>query len=142
MTQSRWMFGASVLTLACLGGLLGGTAVYWSRQPEFPLYGYIFDACLAVVLLFSIQQFRRRMAETCDEFAVAKKRLATQVGLMTGFMMFMVMSLLPHLLPHSYHAVLAPMDGYEGFNLGQTFGMLPFAVGMIVGQIAAWMKYR
>ncbi|MEI9903647.1 MAG: hypothetical protein WDN06_06430 [Asticcacaulis sp.] len=142
MTQSRWMFGAGVLTLACLGGLLGGTAVYWSHQPQFPLYGYIFDACVAAVLVFSVLRLKRWKAKISDEFTVAKQRIATQVGLTTGFVLFVILSLLPHLLPHFYRGVLAPFDGYEGFNLGQTFGMLPFAIGIVVGQVAAWMKYR
>ncbi len=142
MTRSGWMFGAGVVTLACLGGLLGGTAVYWSNQPQFPLYGYIFDACVAVVLVFSLLRLKRWKAETSDEFAIAKKRIATQVGLMTGFMLFLVLSLLPHLMPHTYRNLLAPMDGYEGFNLGQACGILPFAIGMVIGQIAAWWRFR
>ena len=142
MAKSQWMFGLGVVGLACLGGLLGGTAVYWSHQPEFPLYGYIFDACLAAVLVFSLLRLKRWKAEMSDEFTVAKKRIATQVGLMTGFVLFLILSLLPHLFPHSYRGVLASLDGYEGFNLGQACGMLPFAVGLVVGQIAAWWRYR
>ena len=109
MARSQWLFGFGVAGLACLGGLLGGTAVYWSHQPEFPLYGYIFDACLAVVLVFSLLSLRRWKAEMSDEFAVAKKRIATQVGLMTGFALFLVLSLLP-----SVPARLSRRPGADG----------------------------
>ncbi len=142
MAKTQWMFGFGVVGLACLGGLLGSTAVYWSHQPQFPMYGYIFDACVAAVLVFGLMRLKQWQSESCDEFAVAKKRIATQVGLTTGFMLFLAMSLLPHLFPQAYRGVLAPLTGYEGFNLGQACGMLPFAVGMVIGQIVAWMKYR
>ena len=143
MKKTKWLFFAAVACLALIGGILGGTATYWAHQPVFPLYGYIFDGCLAVVLVFSLLSLKRWMAAASDEFTVAKKRLATQIGLMTGFALFLVLSLLPHLFPHSYRAFLEPLGSpYEGFNLGQTFGMLPFAFGMIVGQVVSWMKYR
>lgn len=143
MMSSRWNFGLAVITLGCLAGLLCGTLMYWSRQPQFPVYGYLFDGILAVVVVFGVVRLRKWKAAISDEFAVAKKQLATQIGFIAGFILYTAVNILPVIFRHGYDVMLAHLDGpREGFIMGQAAGMAPFVVGLMIGQVAAWWKYR
>lgn len=136
-------FKVALTVYACLIALVVGTAVYWSRQPVFPIYGYIFIACLIVVMVFTAFNMRRWRTEGLDEFQVAKKRMATQIGFIAGFVIYSAVNILPFLFRDAYNTMFLHLDGpREGFILGQVAGMAPFVLGLFIGHIVAWAKFR
>ncbi|MBW8882254.1 MAG: hypothetical protein JF615_12775 [Asticcacaulis sp.] len=143
MTQSRWPFVVSVLLMAATGGLLGGFNMHWGRQTVFPLYGILIDILAVPVLVYMILYVRRMKAAISDEFSVAKKRFAAQTGFVVGFALFAITGLVPLIFQAPYHAFIASLDGAnEAFIMGRVFGMAPFVFGLLIGQIAAWARYR
>lgn len=143
MKKSKWPFIAGITTLGLLGGLLGGLNLMWSRQPQFPIYGYLADICLIGVFIYLFINVRRMKAESSDEFHVAKKRLAAQTGIILGFVIYAVTNAVPLFFPHTSDAFLASLDGAkEGFIMGRVFGMAPFVIGLLIGQVVSWAKYR
>lgn len=143
MKKSTWPLIGGIATLGLLGGLFGGLNLMWSRQPQFPIYGYIADLCLIGVFIYLFVNVRRMRAESSDEFHVAKKRLAAQTGIILGFVIYSVSNALPFFFPHTSEAFLASLDGAkEGFIMGRVFGMAPFVIGLLIGQIWSWAKYR
>ncbi len=143
MIQSRWPFIGGIATLALMGGLLGGLNLLWSRQPVYPVYGYIVTGCVLAVMIFVVFRIRRWSSENMDEFQVTKKRFAAQTGFIFGFVIYAVTNALPLFFPDASNAFLATMDGArEGFIIGRVFGMAPFLIGLLIGQVAAWLRYR
>ena len=139
----RWTFIAGVLMAGSIGGLLGGFNMHWSRQPAFPIYGIGIDLIAVPALIALILYMRRVKIAMSDEFSVAKKRFAAQTGLMIGFLLFALSGVFPIVFKGPYNQFIASMDGAnDGFIFGRLFGMLPFVFGLLIGQIAAWRKYR
>lgn len=143
MTGSKWKFAGGVLVLASIGGLLGGFNMSWSREASFPLYGVIIDLCAIPVMIMLILYIRKLKAASTDEFSVTKKRYAAQNGFVIGFALFLITGLFPIFLPDVYHQFIAGLDGaHEGFLVGRVSGMAPFVLGLLIGQVGAWLKYR
>ncbi len=143
MTQSRWPFVVAVGGFASLCGLLAGFNLHWSREASFPLHGLIIDVCAVPVLIYIFVYVRRLKAASTDEFAVTKKRFAAQTGFVFGFVLFGLSGVFPLVFPGAYHAFIGSLDGaHEGFIMGRVLGMAPFVIGLLIGQIAAWMRYR
>lgn len=143
MSSNRAPFIAGTGAVIMMGGILGGVNFHWSRQPEFPLYGYIIDICAIPVLIYTILYVKRLKAASTDEFAVTKKRFAAQTGFVFGFAMFAISGIIPLLFPQTYHQFLGTLDGVqEGFIMGRVLGMAPFVVGLLFGHVTAWLKYR
>jgi uncharacterized protein YjeT (DUF2065 family) len=139
----RARFWILVLVLASAGGLLGGFNMMWIRHPPFPAYGYIIDLIAVPAVVAGLLYVRRIKAATMDEFMVTKKRFAAQSGFVIGFLLFALSGVIPLIFPQAYHQFLAGMDGAnEGFIMGRVFGMAPFVVGLLLGQVGAWLKYR
>jgi uncharacterized protein YjeT (DUF2065 family) len=143
MTGSKWKFAGGVLVLASIGGLLGGFNMSWSREASFPLYGVIMDLCAIPVMIMLILYIRKLKAASTDEFSVTKKRYAAQNGFVIGFALFLITGLFPIFLPDVYRQFIAGLDGaHEGFLVGRVSGMAPFVLGLLIGQVGAWLKYR
>ena len=143
MAVSKWKFAGGIFALALIGGLLGGFNMSWSREPSFPLYGVIIDACAVPVVIMLILYMRKLKAASTDEFSMAMKRYAAQNGLIIGFALFMVSGVFPIFFPDLYRQFIASLDGaQEGFLMGRVTGMLPFVLGLLIGQASAWLKYR
>ncbi len=143
MTSNRTPFVAGLAAVIMMAGILGGVNLHWSRQPSFPLYGYIIDICAVPVLIYTILYVRRLKAVSMDEFAVTKKRFAAQTGFVFGFAMFAVSGVVPILFPQAYQQFLGTLDGVqEGFIMGRVLGMAPFVLGLLFGHVVAWLKYR
>ncbi|MGN6208741.1 hypothetical protein [Asticcacaulis sp.] len=143
MTGSKWKFAGGVAVAALIGGLLGGFNLSWSREASFPLYGLIIDICALPVLIMLILYVRKLKAATTDEFSIAKKRYAAQSGFVIGFVLFLITGLFPIFLPDLYRQFIASMDGAnDGFLIGRVSGMAPFVLGLLIGQVNAWLKYR
>jgi hypothetical protein len=143
MTGSKWKFAGGVLVLASIGGLLGGFNMSWSREASFPLYGVIIDLCAIPVMIMLILYIRKLKAASTDEFSVTKKRYAAQNGFVIGFALFLITGLFPIFLPDVYRQFIAGLDGaHEGFLVGRVSGMAPFVLGLLIGQVGAWLKYR
>lgn len=135
-----WMMAGA---LALAGGFLGGFNMLWVRHPPFPVYGYIIDLVAVPAVLAGLLYLRRIKAETMDEFMVTKKRFAAQSGFVIGFVLFAVSGLLPLIFPQAYHQFIASLDGAnDGFIMGRVSGMAPFVLGLLLGQVGAWLKYR
>jgi uncharacterized protein YjeT (DUF2065 family) len=143
MMGSKWKFAGGVAVAALIGGLLGGFNMSWSREASFPLYGVIIDICALPVLIMLILYVRKLKAATTDEFSIAKKRYAAQSGFIIGFALFLITGLFPIFLPDLYRQFIASMDGAnDGFLIGRVSGMAPFVLGLLIGQVGAWLKYR
>ena len=143
MTGSKWKFTGGILVLALIGGLLGGFNMSWSREESFPLYGAIIDICAVPVMIMLILYVRKLKAVSTDEFSVAKKRYAAQNGFIIGFALFLVSGVFPIFFPDLYRQFIASLDGaHEGFLMGRVTGMAPFVLGLLIGQVTAWLKYR
>jgi len=143
MTGSKWKFAGGIFCLALIGGLLGGFNMSWSREASFPLYGLLIDLCAIPVFIALFIYVRRLKAASTDEFSIAKKRYAAQSGFMIGFVLFLLTGLFPIVLPDLYRQFIAGLDGaHEGFLMGRVSGMAPFVIGLLIGQVAAWLKYR
>jgi uncharacterized protein YjeT (DUF2065 family) len=143
MVLSKSRFTGGVLALALIGGLLGGFNLYWGRAPQFPLYGTILDLCAIPVVILLVLYVRRLKAASADEFSVAKKRYAAQSGFVIGFALFLLSGLFPIFFPDLYRQFLASLDGAsDGFLMGRVSGMAPFVLGLLIGQVSAWLKYR
>jgi hypothetical protein len=142
MSTTSWPYRLGILALAALGGVMGGTLYYWSSRPPVPPYAYIIEGALFLALIAGIFTLRR-LKTSCDEFAVAKKRLATQFGFQIGFALYAVVNLAPLLAPHLFRDFFSSLDGArEGFIMGQVAGMAPFVLGLLAGQFIAMWKYR
>ena len=143
MLVSKSKLVSGIIALGLTGGLLGGFNMYWGRQPEFPLYGVFIDLCAIPILIVMILYVRRIKANATDEFSVAKKRYAAQNGFLIGFALFMLSGLFPIIFPAAYLQFIATLDGaHEGFLMGRVAGMAPFILGLVIGQVSAWLKYR
>ena len=143
MKQSRWPLVGGIATLALLGGSLGGLNLVWARQASYPIYGYVTDLCVLAVMIFVIFRMRRWRAENSDEFLVAKKRFAAQTGFIFGFVIYAVSNALPLFFPEASNAFLDQLDGArEGFIIGRVFDMAPFVIGLLIGQVVSWVRYR
>ncbi len=142
MMQSRWPFIGGIVALGAAGGLLGGINHYWVNHGPFPAYGLIIDLLALPVLLAGILYVRRFGKRSSDEFSVAKKRYATQYGMIIGLILFAITGVWPIVLPGLYHSFIASLDGADdGFIMGRVFGMAPFIIGLLVGQVLAWKRY-
>ncbi len=138
---ARFWILAGVLVMA--GGLLGGFNMMWVRHPPFPAYGYVVDLIAVPAVIAGLLYIRRVKAATMDEFMVTKKRFAAQSGFVIGFLLFAVSGLLPLVFPQTYHQFIASLDGADdGFIIGRVSGMAPFVIGLLLGQVGAWLKYR
>jgi len=139
----RARFWILVVVLASAGGLLGGFNMMWIRHPPFPVYGYVVDLIAVPAVIAGLLYVRRIKAATMDEFMVTKKRFAAQSGVVIGFLLFAVSGVIPLVFPQAYHQFIAGMDGAgDGFTMGRVFGMAPFVIGLLLGQVGAWLKYR
>ena len=136
-------FWIVMAVLVVTAGLLGGLNMLWVRHPPFPVYGYIIDLVAVPTVIAGLLYVRRIKAETMDEFMVAKKRFAAQSGFVIGFVLFAATGLLPLLFPEAYRQFLSSLDGAnDGFIMGRISGMAPFVLGLLLGQVGAWLKYR
>jgi len=143
MPNQKFVLFFAILVLISLGGILGGLNAMWIRHGEFPAYGWLADLIAAPVFLALLLYARRLKSMNTDEFAVTKKRYAAQAGFMVGIALFCLTGLFPIVLPAQYHAFLNSMDGADdAFIMGRVFGMAPFVIGLLAGQIISWAKYR
>ncbi len=137
----RFWSVAGIMVLAA--GLLGGFNMVWIRHPPFPVYGYGVDLVAIPAIIAGLLYVRRIKAAAMDEFMIAKKRFAAQSGFVIGFALFAVSGLVPLMFPQAYHQFIGGMDGADdGFIIGRVSGMAPFVLGLVFGQIGAWLKYR
>jgi hypothetical protein len=142
MSANPWTYRLGLLALAALGGVMGGALYYWSSRPPVPPYAYVIEGALFLALIAGVF-ILRRLKTGCDEFAVAKKRLATQFGFQIGFGLYAVVNLAPLLAPQLFRDFFASLDSArEGFIMGQVAGMAPFVFGLLGGQLIAMWKYR
>jgi uncharacterized protein YjeT (DUF2065 family) len=115
----------------------------WVRHPPFPVYGYVVDLVAVPAVVAGLLYLRRIKAATMDEFMITKKRFAAQSGFVLGFLLFAVSGLFPILFPLAYNQFIASLDGAnDGFIIGRVSGMAPFVLGLLLGQVGAWLKYR
>ncbi|EGF92486.1 putative membrane protein [Asticcacaulis biprosthecium C19] len=143
MTATRGTFITGIVFLGAMAGLLGGFNLHWSREPVFPLYGILIDVLAVPALIYVLLYVRRLKVAATDEFAQTKKRLAAQTGIVIGFGLFAVSGIVPMIFPDAYTSFIGTLDGaHEGFLMGRVLGMAPFVLGLIVGQVVVWTKYR
>ncbi|MGZ3298742.1 MAG: hypothetical protein ACXU8U_06245 [Asticcacaulis sp.] len=143
MKDKRWMLYLAIFGAAVAGGLLGGFNYHWSHLPKFPIYGYAADLIVFPLLVGLILYARRLKLTSVDEFSVVKKRIAAATGMAFGMIAFVALNAVPILLPQPYHAFLASLDGTEdAYLMGRVVGMAPFAIGLFIGQIVTWARYR
>lgn len=136
--------GVAVLILCMGAGLLNG---YWlSGGRDLPIYGWAMDAVLAAgvvtVIVWAVIYVRRNREVLADEFQVTKTRYATHTGFVIGLLIYSLTSLWPMLHPASYQVLLGRIGSEDAYSIGRVAGMLPFVLGMCIGQVAAWLKYR
>ena len=140
--QPKWLFYAIVACAAVIGGALGGFSMHWSRLPAFPLYGLTLDLIGIPVVIGLVLYARRLKKATSDEFSVAKKRYAIQTAFLSGAVLYMLCGVLTVFLPQPYHAFITSLgDPQDAFEVGRLAGFAPFVMGLVIGQIASWMKY-
>jgi len=143
MQNKKWLFWGGIFILALLGGLLGGFNLRWSRMPQFPVYGYVLDAVVVPLFFLLLFYVRKLKSETTDEFDVAKKRYAAQSGLMVGLVIFILSGLWPIFSRSTYEAFIVWAGTPDDiFTMGRVFGIVPIVIGLIIGQVGAWLKYR
>ncbi|ESQ93022.1 hypothetical protein ABAC460_01855 [Asticcacaulis sp. AC460] len=143
MTATRGAFIIGIVVLGAMAGLLGGFNLHWSREAVFPLYGILIDVLAIPALIYVFLYVRRLKVAVTDEFAETKKRLAAQTGFVVGFGLFAVSGIVPMVFPEAYNTFIGTLDGaHEGFLMGRVLGMAPFVIGLVIGQVVAWTKYR
>ena len=143
MKQAKWLFFVVVACAALIAGALGGFSLHWSRQPAFPLYGMTLDLIGVPVVIGLILYARRLKRASSDEFSVAKKRYAVTTAFLCGAVLYMLCGALTIFLPQPYHAFIASLGDAQGaFEIGRVAGFAPFALGLVIGQVASWLKYR
>lgn len=143
MTQSRVPAIVYILAAGLIAGLVGGFTAYWGRMTVFPVYGYVIDLLAFLALAALILRARKLKIQTSDEFSVVKKRLATQQGFLIGAILFVLSGFFPYVLPHVYHGLMLSLGSPEdGYAIGRLAGFAPFVIGLLVGQVMAWLKYR
>ena len=143
MPNQKVFFIPVMVALCLLAGLLGGFNVMWLRHGDFPAYGWLVDLIAAPLLVGLLLYARRLKVLAVDEFAVAKKNYAIQISFRVGLVLFCLTGLFPILFKTEYHAFLTSMDGLDdAFTIGRVFGIAPFFIGLLVGQVASWAKYR
>ncbi len=125
-----------------LGGLLGGLNFHWAHNGVFPVYGYGVDFALLAILVLLVLYVRRVRMTQADEFSIVKKRTAASTGMMFGFAAYGVGTIARGVFASGYTAMLDRLPGKDdAFILGLSLGMLPFALGMLVGSLFVWRKY-
>jgi len=143
MNEKRGLLYVAMAAAIVGGGLLGGYNFYWGHLPRFPVEGMAIDLLAVPAIIGLILYVRRLRRAQADEFSVTKKRIAAQTGLVVGAAGFVLISVLQMVFPAGYHVMLSHLDGAEdGYDVGRVVGMAPFAIGVIVGQVVAWRKYR
>ena len=143
MNERRGLLYVAMAGAIFGSGLLGGYNVYWGHLPHFPVGGIAIDLLAVPAIIGLILYVRRVRCAQADEFSVTKKRIAAQTGLVVGAIGFVLISGLQMILPAEYHALLSHLDGAEdGYEVGRVVGMAPFVIGVIIGQIVAWSKFR
>ncbi len=143
MKQQSGRLYAAMAAAMLGGGLLGGFNFHWAHLSHFPVEGIAVDLLAVPVVIGLILYVRRIRRAQADEFSVVKKRMAAQTGLLIGALGFVLISVLQLVLPGAYHAMLSHLDDAEdGYAIGRVVGMAPFAIGVVIGQILAWSKYR
>jgi len=143
MPERNWKFYASFTTAICLAGGLGGINFIWAKLGAIPAYGIAIDFIAFPILIAVVLYVRRVKIATCDEFTVAKKRFAAQTGLIIGFLLFAISGVFPFMFREAYHHFIGGLGSTEdGYQIGRVLGMAPFLVGLIAGQVLAWMKFR
>ncbi len=143
MNEKRGLLYAAMAAAMLGGGLLGGFNFHWAHMSHFPVEGIAIDLLAVPVVIGLILYVRRIKHAQADEFSVAKKRMAAQTGLLIGALGFVLISVLEMVFPAAYHAMLSHLDDAEdGYAVGRIVGMAPFAIGVVIGQIVAWSKYR
>ncbi len=142
MSNNKLPFWAGLIAVALFGGFMGAINVTW-RHHGFPSWGVPADLVAVAIIAVAVIYLRRLKAATTDEFAVVKKRYAASTGVMIGIVIFLLSGLWPTLSPDSYTAFLAWSGSPDDvFVMGKVFGFAPFVLGLLIGQIAAWIKYR
>ncbi len=133
--------GLIVLILGLMAGALN--AIWLSNGRALPVYGIIVDALLAAICVAVIVRgvMVARNQPMADEFQVMKTRHATHLGFVVGLGLYSLASLWPYVHPDSYHALMSRIGGDDAFSMGRVAGMLPFVIGMCIGQVATWMKF-
>jgi hypothetical protein len=143
MLKQKLFFFPVVLALGALAGVVVGFNTFWVRQGDFPAYGWLVDLIAAPLFVALLLYARRLKRLAVDEFAVAKKNYAIQISFRVGLVLFCLTGLFPILFKTEYHAFLNGMDGADdAFTIGRVFGIAPFFIGLLVGQVASWAKYR
>lgn len=143
MKPSSWTVRFGIAGLALMGGLLGGTLQHWMRQPTFPIYGYVVDIALLAAIITGVVYLRRWKAMVSDEFSVAKKRLAMQIGLQVAFALYVFVNIVTAFFPAAFQWLLGAMtDKHDAFVAGQAIGLCALLIGLISGFAAAEWKYR
>ncbi len=141
-TPNKLPFWAGLFAVALFGGFMGAINVTWRRH-GFPTWGVPADVTAVVVIAIAVFFLRRLKAKSTDEFSIAKKRYAATTGVMIGMIIFLLSGLWPILSPGSYAAFLVWCGSPDDvFVMGKVFGFFPFVLGLLIGQVAAWAKYR
>jgi hypothetical protein len=140
MEPTWWRIsGFVVLILSLLAALLYGHALNGGHALPIDI---ILALGVVAVIALAVVYSRRHRQVPADEFLVAKTRYATYGGFMIGLVLYCLASLWPFVHPASYHAALSRFGTEDGYSIGRVSGMVPFVVGMWIGQVAAWLKYR
>ncbi len=143
MKERGWVMWLAFAAAVTMGGVCGGLNYEWAHQAKFPAYGMVFDLIALPATVALALYVRRVRIKTADEFTVTKKRVAAQTAVWLGFVLFLLSNGFRFFLPGLYHDLIGSLDGAEdGFNTGRVFGMAPFAVALVIGQLTAWLKYR
>jgi len=125
-----------------LGGTLGGLNFFWAHHGAIPAYGYVVDAVLLGLTIVLILYVRRERKLRTDEFLVVKKRTMATTAMMFGFVTYGLGMVARGVLAGPYNALLDQLPGKDdAFTLGLSLGMLPFALGLLVGLVFVWRKY-
>jgi len=134
--------------LSCALGILNAVWLYGSSD-GLTMAQIVFDAlagcallAAAVALTIQARKSPDRLGFS-DEYAGARRRYASQIGLIAGLVLFVISLIAKTIVPDAFDFLIDANAGKrDAFFSGHMMGGYTFYIGVMIGWVVAYIKYR
>lgn len=147
LLRSKLVLIGLLTGLGCAWGVVNVAWLY--RSDGFTPGQIVFNVVtgiglLALAIILTLQA--RKNPNTLgfsDEYSEARKRYASQIGVLVGLVLFVCSIFAKNLLPEAFETLTASFANQrDAFSSGHLIGGVTFYVGIMVGWAVAYIKYR